>query len=57
MSYKCKKCSKFYVTRQSRWKHHQRCRGADLEQEAKGMVDDYRKSDYQTFGGDETADG
>ena len=57
MSYKCKQCSKCYATRQSRWKHQQHCRGADLEQEAKGMVDNYRKSDYQTFCGDESADG
>ena len=36
MSYKCKQCSKFYATRQSRWKHQQHCRGAGIEQEAKG---------------------
>ena len=57
MSYKCKQCSKFYATRQSRWKHQQRCRGAHLEQEAKGMIRDYRKSDYQTIDDNESADG
>ena len=57
MSYKCKQCSKCYATRQSRWKHQQRCRGADLEQEPKGMVGDYRQSDYQIFRSGESADG
>ena len=56
MYYKCKQCSKLYATRQSRWKHQQRCRGVQYDQKEKEAIHDYRKEDYQVLDHSESAD-
>ena len=40
MSYKCNQCSKLYATRQSRWRHQQRCRDSkEIERKTLSLND------------------